>query len=105
MQKLFTLFFALLASVGIINASVILDGIAYNLNESKLTAEVTSKSPKYSGEVVIPSSITYESVTYSVTSIGNEAFRSCSSMMSVIIPNSATSIGGSAFMHCNNYRS
>ena len=56
--KLFTFFLALVASAGIINASVTIDGIAYNLNDTELTAEVTSISSKYSGEVIIPSSLT-----------------------------------------------
>jgi len=37
-----------------------------------------------------------------VTSIGNEAFYSCSNIWSVSIPNSVTSIGNSAFELCEN---
>ena len=41
----------------------------------------------------------------SVTSIGNHAFESCSSLTSVTIPNSVTSIGNSAFRECTGLTS
>ena len=74
-----------------------IDGIYYNLITENKTAEVTSNPNKYSDEVVIPSSVTYNDVEYSVTSIGYQAFYSCSSLTSITIPNSVTSIGGYAF--------
>lgn len=57
-------------------------------------------SNEYSGNVVIPESVTWNGKTYSVTSIGNEAFRYCSGLTSVTIPNSVTSIGSNAFSGC-----
>jgi hypothetical protein len=41
----------------------------------------------------------------SVTSIGQSAFRSCTSLTSVTIPNSVTSIGKEAFDYCENLTS
>ena len=57
----------------------------------------SSYSMEYTGNVVIPESVTYNGTTYSVTSIGGSAFRDCSSLTSVTIPNSVKSIGSSAF--------
>ena len=112
-QKLFTLFLALVASVSAIYASVTeVDGIWYYFNESNKTATVTFRGDyynsyhnEYSGSVVIPPSVTYNGITYSVTSIGYEAFRDCSSLTSITIPNSVTSIGERAFEGCSSLTS
>ena len=53
-----------------------------------------------SGNLTIPSMVTFNGVTYSVTSIGNYAFYGCSGLTTVTIPNSVTSIGNSAFYNC-----
>jgi len=51
--------------------------------------------------VRIPQTITYDSINYKVTSIGDSAFSGCTSLTSVTIGNSITSIGDSAFEGCN----
>ena len=56
---------------------------------------------KYAGNIVIPESVTYNSTTYSVTSIGERAFYSCSGLTSLVIPNSVTNIGQEAFVGCS----
>ena len=87
-----------------------IDGIYYNLIKGKI-AEVTYKGENYydyksySGEVVIPEKITYEGVEYTVESIGNYAFSSCSGLTSITIPNSVTSIGESTFDDCSSLTS
>ena len=58
-----------------------------------------------SGDVVIPSSVTNNGTTYSVTSIGASAFAYCSGLTSVTIPNSVTSIDSWAFWECSGLTS
>ena len=74
-------------------------------NVAPYTVEVTSGDTKYSGDITIPSSVTYNDITYAVASIGYQAFWSCSSLTSVTIPNSVTSIGDWAFYNCSSLTS
>lgn len=83
-----------------VSAAVEIDGIYYNLNSDAKTAEVTFGTKGYSGDVVIPESVTHDGVDYSVTSIGNEAFYGCHYLVSVNISNHITSIGKYAFCDC-----
>ncbi len=82
-------------------------GIYYNLNGEEVTVTYGSDkySSSYSGDVVIPASVTYEGKTYSVTSIGDGAFYSCGGLTSIIIPESVTSIGDEAFSYCSGLTS
>ena len=59
---------------------------------------------KPSGDLVIPQTVTENSVEYSVTSIGSYAFRGCSGLKTVTIPNFVTSIGSSAFYNCSGLK-
>ena len=102
MRKLCFLFFMAFLPLVVSAQAVEIDGIYYNLNSSgdTKTAEVTQNSNKYSGDIVLPETITHNDVTYSVTSIGTRAFDSCNDLTSVTIPNSVTSIGDYAFHTC-----
>ena len=52
------------------------------------------------GALTIPDSVTFNGITYAVTSIGSYAFHNCNGLTSVTIPESVTSIGSSAFYNC-----
>ncbi len=89
-----------------------IDGLWYTLDCANGTATVVPENdndPYYNtfptGDLVIPSSITYGSTTYTVTAIGAEAFEHCGGLTSVIIPNTVTTIGEAAFSHCTGLTS
>ncbi|MCR5361124.1 MAG: leucine-rich repeat domain-containing protein [Bacteroidales bacterium] len=79
-----------------------INGIYYEFSgeEATVTYESTSYN-SYSGDVVIPATVTYEGTIFNVTSIGNRAFRNCSGLTSLSIPNGVTNIGKNAFQNCS----
>lgn len=99
----------LLCSISVSAHDFEVDGIYYNITSSTdLTVEVTYQgssystyADEYSGEVVIPTTVTYGGNTYSVTSIGNYAFDGCANLTSVIVPEGVVAIGSSAFWNCS----
>ena len=62
-------------------------GIKYLLDEENLTAEVIQKKG-YEGDFIIPETVVFKKVAYRVTSIGEWAFYKCSSLTSMVIPDS-----------------
>ncbi len=85
------------------------DGIYYNIiSEKDKTVEVTYKDTNlnsYSGDIVIPTNISYAGSTYTVESIGQYAFSLCTYLTSVEIPNSVSTIGDYAFYGCTGLTS
>ena len=109
--KLFTLLLAVAASIGTMFARTKIGDLYYNLNSTDKTAEVTyevqDNKYNYNGLTTanIPASVTYSGTTYSVTSIGYQAFNHCTGLKSITIGNSVTSIGGLAFYFCSSLTS
>ena len=85
--------------------------IYYNWINNRTELSVTyrgtdSSNPyDYKNEVVIPEAEIYHGKSYSVTSIGEQAFYQCYWLTSVTIPNSVTSIGEYAFYDCSRLTS
>ena len=96
---------ALTAITLLAQTSVTVDGIKYNLDDETKTATVTypnetkpndgDNCSPYTGDVTIPGQVTNEGVTYSVTGIGDYAFRSAK-ITSLTLPESLVSIGQKA---------
>ena len=107
-KRLFFTFLLLLTNLMASAYDCKVDGIYYNLDSSSKTATVTYQSPSnrgYSGRVNIPSSVSYDGTSYSVTSIGGSAFSDCYGLTSITIPNSVTIIGSDAFANCRRLTS
>lgn len=78
------------------------DGINYKLDAKKQEARVIAGKGIYNGVIVIPEKITVDSVTYFVEEIDGGAFKGCSAVTSITIPNGITEIGSSAFEDCTS---
>ena len=109
MKKLFSLIFLALLPVVASAYDACVNGIFYNFWGDKATVTYDENEegslPGYSGKVVIPSSVTYNGKTYTVTEIDECAFAGCSGLTSVTIPNSVTGIGYAAFYNCSKLTS
>jgi hypothetical protein len=100
MRKLFVLFIISILPLSAFADAVQIGSLWYNLDESAKTAEVTSSGgDSYSGDIVIPSTVSYNDVTYSVKSIGEGAFYD-RSLHSVTIEEGVETIGNNAFENC-----
>ena len=115
MKKKILLIFSLVALLACLfaisaSAATLLDGIYYNLSGSGETATATVTNDNVNcklTEVNIPETVTYEGVTYTVTTIAYHAFSGSQSnwtgnnvITSVTIPASVTSIGDHTFRNC-----
>ena len=112
LKHLFTALLLLCATVATAHDFEV-DGIYYNItNATNKTVAVTYKgnsfdsyANEYEGDVEIPESVTYNSTTYNVTSIGSYAFCFCIDLTGIVIPNSVTSIDNYAFYNCSGLTS
>ena len=74
-------------------------------DENDYVSVAQNDGNKPSGAITIPSSVTYETVTYTVTSIANSGFGANSAITGVTLPNTLTSIGDFAFYGCSSLAS
>ena len=104
--------------VGLYAESVQIGDLYYNLNTTDRTAEVTyenTTSTNYSSlpaDVVIPATVKYRNVDFSVISITDRAFANCKVIQSISIPGTVNTIGSATrsddykpFYRCTSLKS
>lgn len=92
-------------------AATFIDGKYYVLNTSNNTASLASATGEYgkfggyAGDVVVPSSVVYQDVTYTVTAIQEGCFYNCKDITSLTIPASVRKISGTrVFYGCKGIK-
>ncbi len=68
-----------------IDAQVLIDGIYYTLSSSTASVAENPDGTKYSGDVVVPTTITYNGASYNVTGISSNAFKNCPNLTSLTL--------------------
>lgn len=99
MRKL--LLSALVSLTALSAAAFQVDGIDYAVNsrENK-TVYVTWSSGTYAGEMVIPSTVTYNDTVWTVDGIGDFAFMQATKVTKVTLPSTVDWLGTGAFGYC-----
>ena len=90
------------------SAEPFVDGIYYAFNGDGTSVSVTygpDGEGTYSGNVTVPASVSIGGKTYSVTGIGENAFKGCSSLTSVTLPEGLKTIGHRGFDVCTSLES
>ena len=94
---------------GIVRTKV--DDLYYNIDTTNHVAAVSwdkyYHTTNYRGltSAVIPEAVTYNGTEYPVTSVDSMAFITCSTIESLVLPNSVTELKYAAFMACDKLQS
>ena len=81
-----------------------IDGIYYLIEPEVKQAVVIAHPDSYSGDIVIPATITHQDVRYKVVAL-HQAFTGCKDLTSVVIPEGVTDLGDYAFFDCSSLTS
>lgn len=73
--------------------------LVYEIVEEGVVEVVDTNLVETSSEAMIPSTVSYGSNSYEVTSIGEDSFDGCDNLNSVIISDSVVTIGADAFLN------
>ena len=99
-SKVFAAMFFAALSVPAMALQIVVDGIYYEVHDDKL--EMTENPDKYSGVVIVPSTVVYEGITYTVTQIDDLAFKNCKDLLTVGIPSTVNNIDLLTFYGCES---
>ena len=78
------------------------DSISYNIIGENEVEVTSNDSIKVRGELVLPSTVVHDGVTYQVTRIGRNAFYKCNELTFVAVPEGATTLCWFAFASCSS---
>ena len=100
MKKLLFILFTIVNCSIVFAQDFIQNNIYYSVvtgtNEVRIQGNIN-----INGNVIIPSTVVNNGLTYSVTSIGNSAFSDSDNLTSITIPTTIISIGYRSFYSCN----
>ena len=96
-----TLYYEITSSAEPYTVKVISTGGYYYQDDDSVYVTYYYNHVNPSGNLIIPEYVSYDNITYSVTSIGEHAFAYCGELTSVTIPSSVISIGEHAFAYCS----
>ena len=112
MRKLFFLFLVLIATINLYAYDFQFGDLYYNItsDDEVYTVEVTYQEESAYNYImldsaIIPETVIYNDITYSVTGIGKAAFKDCFSLVEVTLPKSIVSIHEEAFYKCTSLSS
>lgn len=77
---------------------VTVDGLRFLVDTEK--QEATLVANDYSGDIVVPESVTMDGRKYPVSVFANSCFEKCTNLKSIIIPNTVKKIGDNCFWDC-----
>ena len=79
--------------------------LIYRVNDDQVSVTVIGHVNGYeaTGDLIIPESVSYEGLNYTVTTIGESAFLYCFYLTNLSIPNTVTAIEASAFAYCQGF--
>ena len=102
-RLLFSFLFVLTAIAGWTQTTFTQGDFTYTVTDedAKTVSIAKAEAATLTGAIAIPSSVSNNAVTYTVTSIADYGFYSNEDITEVTIPNTVTSIGEGAFYYCN----
>lgn len=100
MKRVFLIFVLTLAFLGARAYDFEINGVCYDIIGENSDELQVVQGAGYSGIIILPETVNYRGVTYTVSSIGDNAFFYCTGLEYVEISSTVTSIGNNAFYGC-----